>query len=36
MKNKMRAAGDRMLGALLPKATAKAYTCWVNHVPAST
>ncbi|MEV6923292.1 hypothetical protein AB0M46_02100 [Dactylosporangium sp. NPDC051485] len=28
MVNKLRAAGDRMLGALVPKKTAQAYTCW--------
>ncbi|MGI5237916.1 hypothetical protein [Dactylosporangium sp. CA-139066] len=28
MVNKLRAVGDRMLGALLPKATARAYNCW--------
>jgi hypothetical protein len=30
MVNRIRAAGDRMLGALLPKATAQAYYCWYN------
>ncbi|WP_433045861.1 hypothetical protein [Dactylosporangium sp. CS-033363] len=31
MVNKLRAAGDRMLGALLPKQTAHAYYCWKNY-----
>jgi hypothetical protein len=35
MVNKIRAAGDRMLSAFLPKTTAQAYTCWVNHVSSS-
>lgn len=30
MVNRIRAVGDRMLGRLLPKATAQAYYCWYN------
>ncbi|GAA2359868.1 hypothetical protein [Dactylosporangium salmoneum] len=33
MVNKLRAAGDRMLGALVPTRTAQAKTCWKNYHP---